>query len=234
MAMAKVANPGPAALWVLNPNKRGKKMATKRRRSTKRRTTRRRPTTVAAANPVRRRRRSTTRRRATVHASTGHHRRRNPSTRRRRRYARNPASGVIGKAVGIAGGMAALGLLSSFVPPIGGSSVFVVAARQAALGWGVGYGMKRFGILPAYADDVKLAGIALAAGTLINAYVMPTLSGFLRPAQTKQVAMGNKGMQDIVTLPRGSYDPYYGGTPMFATNSARGMNDIITIPRRAY
>jgi len=135
--------------------------------------------------------------------------------------------------VGIAAGMAALGLLQAFVPPIGGSSVFVVAARQAALGWGVGYGMKRFGILPGYSDDVKLAGFALGVGTLLNAFVLPTVSGFLRPSPKPAATNGN-GMGDIVTLPRGSYDSYYGSTPIYATNPGSGMGDIVTIPRRQY
>ncbi len=226
MHKARIANPGPAALMVINSGR--KTMATKKRRSTKRRTTTaRRPNTTAATHH--KKRRST--RRPTVHAS--HHRkvtrRVNPS--RRKRYVRNPLGGLLSKAVGLAGGIAAVGVLQQFVPPIGGASVFAVAGRQAAIGWGAGELMKRFGIFRNYADEVKLAGVALGVGTLINAFLLPTISGFLRPAAP---APKKAGMNDIVTLPRGSYDSYYGSTPQFNTNPGSGMNDIVTLPRRQY
>lgn len=232
MVKVRVANPGPAALMVINP-RRKKPMATKRRRSTKRRTTaRRRPSTAVAANPVRRRRRSTaSRRRATVHASTGYTRRRNPARRYTRR--RNP-SGTIGKALPLAVAIAGVGIIGGFVPPIGGSSPIFVAARQAGLGYLLGIGMQKTGILRAHAEDVKLAGVALGIGTLINAYVLPMVGGFLRPAPAGKPGAGGQGMNDIVTLPRGSYDSYYGATPIFATGAPRGMNDVVTLPRRVY
>lgn len=231
MVKVRVANPGPAALMVINP-RRKKPMATKRRRSTKRRTTRRRTSTVAA-NPVHRRRRRSTTRRRTVHASTGHHRRRNPA-RRRRVSRRNPVTGTIARAIPLAASIAGLGLLQGFIPPIGGSSPIISAVRQAATGYLAGTAMSRFGIMSKYAEDVKLAGVALGVGTLINAYVLPTVSGFLRPAAPAARPAARAGMGDIITMPRGSYDSYYGSTPSFNTNPGSGMNDIVTLPRRQY
>jgi hypothetical protein len=144
------------------------------------------------------------------------------------------------QAAGLAAGITAIGLVQSIVPPIGGVSPFAVAARQMATGWLVGEGMQRFGILRAYANDLKLAGAALGVGTLINAFILPTVSGFLRPAPKAQPATGNganaNGMGDIVTMPRGEWDSYYGSTPMFNTNPGSGMNGlngVVTIPRRA-
>ena len=201
-------------------------MATKRRSSTtaaKRRTStaRRRKTTtprVHASNPTRRRRRTT-------------------SVARRRSIARRPnpsTGGLLTQAAGLAAGITAVGLLGSFIPPIGGASPFAVAGRQAATGWLVGEGMQRFGVMRAYANDVKLAGFALGVGTLINAFILPTVSGVLRPAPKAQpVASDSNGMGDIVTMPRGSWDPYYGSTPAFSTNPGSGLNGVVTIPRRA-
>jgi hypothetical protein len=223
MQKAKVAtNPGPAALLVINP--RGRKMATKRRRSTtaaKRRTStaRRRKTTtprVHASNPSRRRRSTVAvRRRRSVS------RRRNPST-----------GGLLTQAAGLAAGITAVGLLQSFIPPIGGVSPFMVAARQGATGWLVGEGMQRFGVMRQYANDVKLAGLALGVGTLINAFILPTVSSFIRPAPKAQPT---NGMADLVTMPAGNYDPYYGSTPKIAgapvrTNKVAALKGLLAMP----
>lgn len=223
MQKVKVANPGPAALMVINP-KRGKSMATKRRRSataatTRRKTTRRKANSTSYSSS---RRRSTTSRRTSRRRVA---RRRNPST-----------GGIFAQAAGLAAGITAVGLVQGFIPPIGGVSPFAIAARQAATGWLVGEGMQRFGVLRNYANDVKLAGFALGVGTLINAFILPTVSGFLRPAPKAQAATGNgasaNGMGDIVTLPRGEWDDYYGSTPMFRTNPGSGLGGVVTIPRR--
>jgi len=219
MQTVRVANPGPAALLVINPRGR-KKMATKRRKTT--------------ARPTARRKTATTRRRTnpTVFSSS-----RRRVTKRRRSIARrsNPSTGgLLTQAAGLAAGITAVGLLGSFIPPIGGASPFAVAGRQAATGWLVGEGMQRFGVMRAYANDVKLAGFALGVGTLITAYILPTVSGVLRPAPKAQpVASDSNGMGDIVTMPRGSWDPYYGSTPAFNTNPGSGLNGVVTIPRRA-
>ena len=197
-------------------------MATKRR-TTRRKTSARRTTTTVA---------STTRRNPTRRVSASSRKR---YTRRRRSARRNPAAtGLLKNAVGVAGAMAALGLLSAFVPPLGGNSIYAVAGRQMALGYLAGECMARFRVLPAYANDMKLAGFVLGAGTLINALVLPTVSGFLRPAPKADNKKDSNGMGDIVTLPRGSWDDYYGSTPNFRTNPASGrtgMNGVITMPR---
>jgi hypothetical protein len=204
MQKARVANPGPAGLLVINP-KRGKSMATKRRRSATAAATKRRTTTRRKSNPTSyasKGGRAMTRRRSSVS------RRRNPST-----------GGLLTQAAGLAAGITAVGLLQSFIPPIGGVSPFMVAARQGATGWLVGEGMQRFGVMRQYANDVKLAGLALGVGTLINAFILPTVSGFLRPAP-RQPQQGN-GMQGIAAVP--SIPAYLGSAPMPA---AQGVNGI--------
>jgi hypothetical protein len=184
-------------------------MATKRRRSTtaaKRRTTARRKT----ATPR-------------VHASNPHHhtRSRNAAVRHRRHVSRrrNPSTGgLVTQAAGLAAGITAVGLIGSFVPPIGGNSPFAIAGRQAATGWLIGEGMQRFNVMRNYANDMKLAGVALGIGTLINAFILPTVSGFLRPAPKAQAQ--NTGMQGIAVVP--SFPPQL--TPVAA--SPAGVNGI--------
>ncbi|MFN0108546.1 MAG: hypothetical protein ACKVZH_06795 [Blastocatellia bacterium] len=181
--------------------------------------------------------------------STASRKRRNPSTtfgsrrravatRSRRRSVarrRNPSTGgLFAQAAGLAAGITAVGLLGSFVPPIGGASPFAVAGRQAATGWLIGEGMQRFNIMRNYANDLKLAGLALGVGTLINAFILPTVSGIFRPASRQQASDSN-GVGDLVTLPAGNYDPYYGSTPKIGgvpvrANKAAQLKDLLAMP----
>lgn len=222
MQKVRVANPGPAGLLVINP-KRGNRMATKRRRSATAAATTRRKTTRRKSNPTTyasKRGRAMTRRRSSVS------RRRNPST-----------GGLLSQATGLAAGITAVGLLGSFIPPIGGVSPIAVAGRQMATGYLIGEGMQRFNVMRAYASDVKLAGFALGVGTLINAFILPTVSGIFRPAPRMQAqpVQQAEGMGDLVTLPAGNYDPYYGSTPKIGnapvrTNKAAQLKDLLTMP----
>lgn len=227
MVKVKVANPGPLGLWVVNPSGSKKKMATKRR--SRKRSTARRPNVTAAP---RRRKRTTRRSNPTVFASS---RRRTTPRRRSVSRRRNPSTGgLLSQAAGLAAGITVVGLAQGFIPPIGGVSPIMVAARQAATGYLIGEGMQRFGVLRAYAGEVKLAGFALGAGTLINAYVMPLFTGLLRPAPQSQPA-NQGGMADLVTLPAGNYDPYYGSTPKIGgapvrVNKAAALKDLLTMP----
>lgn len=208
MQRARVANPGPAGLLVINP-KRGKSMATKRRRrSATAATTKRRRTTRRKSNPTTYA--STKRRRVTRSRRRSVSRRRNPST-----------GGLLSQAAGLAVGITAVGLLGSFVPPIGGVSPFAIAGRQAATGWLIGEGMQRFNVMRAYANDMKLAGFALGVGTLINAFILPTVSGILRPAP-RQTA-NNNGMQGIGVVP--AIPPYINAAPV-NSGSNSGVNGI--------
>lgn len=204
MQKVRVANPGPAGLLVINP--RGRKMATRKRRT--------------ARPAARRKTTSTASRKRRNPSTTFGSRRRAVATRSRRRSVarrRNPSTGgLFAQAAGLAAGITAVGLLGSFVPPIGGASPFAVAGRQAATGWLIGEGMQRFNIMRNYANDLKLAGLALGVGTLINAFILPTVSGFLRPAP--RPVEGN-GVQGI-----GVYRP--GMQPFGAY---RGLNGIATL-----
>lgn len=222
MVKVKVANPGPLGLWVVNPSGSTKKMATKRR--SRKRSTARRPNVTAAP---RRRKRTTRRSNPTVFASS---RRRTTPRRRSVSRRRNPSTGgLLSQAAGLAAGITVVGLAQGFIPPIGGVSPIMVAARQAATGYLIGEGMQRFGVMRAYSGEVKLAGFALGAGTLINAYVLPLFSGFFRrPAPVAVDANGN-GVQGIAPIYRG-FQPYR----MYANNNGMGAIAMIDPAQQPY
>jgi len=224
MKKARIINPGPAALMVVNP-KRRKPMATRKRR----RTSAAHSTARRTANFSTTKRRTKRRNPSTTHASTRSRRR---SVSRRR----NPSTGgLISQAFGLAAGITVVGLAQGFVPPIGGVSPIATAGRQAGTGYLLGWAMKKTSFGAKYASDVQLAGVALAAGTLINAYVVPIFSSFLRPAPKAQ-PQSSAGVGDLVTLPAGNYDPYYGSTPRIAnapirqSNQAETLKDLLAMP----
>lgn len=217
MQKARVANPGPAGLLVINPKRGSKTMAKRRRKTTTARPTARRKTTTRRrkANP-------------TVFSSS---RRVTRVTRSRKRVSRkrNPSpSSLITQAASLALGITAVGFAQGFVPPIGGVSPIAVAGRQAGTGYLIGLGMEKFNVLRGYAKEIQLAGFALGAGTLINAYVLPLFGGFFRPAASAQPAQAG-GMADLVTLPAGNYDPYYGSTPKIANAPVRSASKAATL-----
>lgn len=203
MVKVKVANPGPAALMVVNPRKRSSQMR-KRRTTTKRRTTRR---TVSNPKP----RRIASSRRRTVGARSSYKRR-----------ARNPrTSGMFAKGIALAAGAALIQFTLGFVPPIGGVSPLADAARTAAVGWGLGTVMSRTGFGRQYADDVTLAGFTLAGGKLISSFILPFANRLFRPTTPapqvapEQGAVTN-GVQGIAYLapgmqPFGAYSPGLNG-----------------------
>lgn len=220
MKKVRVANPGPAGLLVINP-KRGKSMATKKRRRSTTAASKRRTTTRRKSNP-------------TSYASTK--RRRSVTTRSRRRSVsrrRNPSTGsLVSNAIGLAAGITAVGLAQTFVPPIGGVSPFATAGRQAATGYLLGLGMEKLNVMRAYASDVKLAGFALGVGTLINAFIVPTISGFLRPAPRPENGAGNGvqgiGMYQPAMQPFRRYNNGMSGIAMVAANQ-QPFNDYVAV-----
>lgn len=207
MVKVKVANPGPAALMVVNPKKRSSQMR-KRRTTAKRRTTRR-----ITANPPKARRVST--------------RRRSVFARSPRRRARNPVkSGMFAKGLALAAGAALIQFTLGFVPPIGGVSPLADAARTAAVGWGLGTVMGRTGFGKQYADDVTLAGFTLAGGKLISSFILPFANRLFRPTSpSSQVAADqgavSNGVQGIAYI--------HPGMQPFGAYSSRGLNGIAVI-----
>lgn len=227
MTRVKVANPGPAALWVVNPRKRkNKTMQTKKRRTTR---------ATGARRVVRR--------------TATHHRKRNAGMffgakkRQRRRYLRRGAvrramarktgnpfgsrilrvfrgrrrnpGGMLAKGFTLAGFAALEQFLLMWIPPVFGASAFADAGRTAGLGVLLGWAMKKTGLFARFAEDAQLAGLTLAGGKIITAFVLPFASRFIssatqEPASMKGLAVWRPGMQPF---------------PIYAPNSyAQGVN----------
>lgn len=208
MARTKMAtNPGPSTLLIVNP-KKGKSMVTRRRRKTRR------------SNP--KARRST----ALVIAKR---------TNSRRRY-RNPNlnTGLLSDALMLAAGSALTEFAAKSVPPIGGVTPLADAARTGAVAYLLGMAVSKLAG-PKYGRFITLGGMALVGGKLIQSFLLPAASSVFQPRQAAAPAkqVNGNGVSDIVTVPRGSWDSYYGATPYFKTNAARGMADIVTLQRRA-
>lgn len=237
MQRVRAANPGPAALWVVNPpnKRRTKKMATRRRRRTTRRRARRNPVLL---NPTRRRR---TRRLSTLNPRrrrTVRRRRRNPmmmnTTRRRRYRRRNPVfgfrrrrrvrnqGGLFARGVTLATFAALQQFLLMWVPPIGGVSAVADAGRTAALGWLLSVVMRRTGFLTRYADEAALAGFTLAGGKLITAFVLPFATRVFQPAPPAETTNNNAQMSGMATYFRGQ-QPFRRYAPVGSAAGMRGM-----------
>lgn len=185
-------------------------MATRkrRRRGTRRASARRNP--VNPVNPARRRRSTRRRgRRSSVYA-----RRRNPiinPTRRRgrRRYSRrrrNPVTGVVGRAIPLVIGSAAVGFATPFVsqfvvrfaPQIATTPVGV-AATTFGTGWALSALARMFAFTRRWADDVLLAGAVLAGGQLFTAYVAPAIR--LGNGGMGRRGYGMRGIGAMPTIP---------------------------------
>lgn len=221
MTKSRIANPGPAAIWIANPRKKrkGKSMAKAKRkggvrravrRTTARRTTSRRIHRAANPHPVRHH----VRRRGAV-ARVRRHR-----VTRRRRHS-NPFGGsLLAKGIVLAIGAAGIQFVMTFVPQFGGVSAPADALRTVAVGWLASIGMKKTGILGRYADDVFLAAATLAGGKIVSAILVPfALRLFPQRAPAPAPEAVAAGVQGIATLYPGMhvYQGYRGGMNGIAT-----------------
>lgn len=206
----------PSGLLIVNPSK-GRTM-----RKTRSRT--RKPHTTA------KRRSNKSRAIVRSHRGVAHYRARS----RRRRPNPGLGGGVISEALTLAGAGALTQFIVSLIPPIGGSSAQADAGRTAGVAYLLGLLAQKIGF-GRYARLITLGGMAVAGGKMINSFLLPAATSVFQP-KPKATTNGNtaaaNGVGDIVTLPRGTWDDYYGSTPGFRTPSASGMGDIVTVPRR--
>jgi hypothetical protein len=78
-------------------------------------------------------------------------------------------------------------------------------------------------------SSTTTVGVAAAAGNLLNNYGLTPQALLAPKPQPVAVVKKPNGMQDIVLLRPGSYDPYYGTTPRL------GLSDIVTrVPQATY
>jgi len=211
-------------------------MATRKKRRSSG-TTRRAKATRRSSSPRRPRRAVARVRHAhhLAHLRTSNPKRRRNTTRRykrrnftlfgrviRRHRRRNPG-GMLAKGFVLAGFAALEQLLLMWVPPLGGPSAIADAGRTAGLGVILGWAMKKTGFLARYAEDAQLAGLTLAGGKIITAFILPFANRFIsspKPAQMSGLATWRPGMQPFpVYAPQG----YMQGTGTPASTGMQGL-----------
>ena len=235
MVKRRVANPSPAILSLVNPKGRKRKMAaTKRRRRT---------------NTSNRRKPAAKRRNLSLSSIVKSPRRRsrkraNPIARKRTRgRRRNPiSSGVIAEGFRLGASGLIIGfaqptvrnLVGRFLPTGPIASVGITLATGYGLGALAGF--TRF--TASWKRPLELAGWTIAGAQLISTYVLPALSGFtsglgIGDGATASGLGRSRRMRDIVTLPAGKDDPYYGSTPAIGaapvSSKVATMKDILTM-----
>lgn len=193
-------------------------------------------------NPARRRSTKRRGRRSAVYA-----RRRNPinPTRRRRlfgRRRRNPGGGLLGRAIPLVIGSAAIGITAPFVnqavirfapqlvtTPVG------VAAVTFGTGWLLSALTGMFAFTRRWKDDVLLAGAVLAGGQVFTAYVAPALrlnrgnGGLGRYGYRNGYRNGMRGIGVMTNIPPGvgpGLPPAQNG----ASNGIQGIGVMTNIP----
>lgn len=190
-----VPNPTPAVLALVNG---GKTMAKKKTTRSPKKAATRRPSKVTQA----------------LTRVTNMPKKR--GTRRRRNAV---GTGTIMEGVKLAGS----GIVIGFVQPmvrsvIGGylgTSVWGSAGVTLATGYALSYGSKLTRFTSAFQRPLELATWTIVATQLASAFVLP----LLRPmgaGANPPLAGRWRQMGDLVTLPAGNFDPYYGSTPKIA------------------
>lgn len=206
MALVKrrVANPVPSVLALINPG--GKKMAAKKKSSSTRR--------VNAAP----------KRQHTALVRTSHtaaHKRNSPRKHHPRRRHNPVKAGIFveGGKLAISGALIGIGqpIVRSFVGPYLGTSPIASAGLTFGTAWLLSMVSRATTLTKKLEDPLLLSGATIAAAQLLSTYVLP----LLRPggAATSPLVAGLRGsrqMGDLVTLPAGNFDPYYGSTPRIA------------------
>jgi hypothetical protein len=234
----RVVNPAPAVLALVNPKKRGKKMATKKRRSTKRRVHHAR-----AHNPINpTRRHKSTKRRTTkrrVYASRRnpvnptHRRSRKRYSRRRHSFLRNPL-GAGGEVLDFAGAGIGLGLFQPLVGRfIGGYLPFGQyngAALTAISGWGLSKILEMFGFTRRFAKPARILGYSTAVIQIVQPIVARAIAGVgAAPANgmNGRYRRGMNGIGVMTSIPPGinALPPVPGNN-----NGMQGVGVMTAIP----
>jgi hypothetical protein len=153
-------------------------------------------------------------------------------------------------AVRLAASGVVIGLATPFVSGFArqyvGASPIANAGITFGTAWLLSMGAKFVPFTRKYENDILLAGATIAAAQLIATYITPRLGlgGSANPMMGSPRRFRRMG--DLVTLPAGNYDPYYGTTPKIAGSTApptpaqgqpsqaATIKGLITMPRRAW
>jgi len=155
-------------------------------------------------------------------------------SRRRTARRRNPSGKLLPLVIG-----AGISQIGANLIPFGSGPV-VEAVKVAGVGWLL---EKFLGhTAPSVFGEAKEGGMIAGGVLLFNAYLAPTLSGAVRsvmPGSGGVKGIG-RGVGDLVTLPAGNYDPYYGTTPRVSaapgaqpvqgSKKAETLKGLLTMP----
>lgn len=206
MPVVKVANPA-SALMLVNGGTKMKKRKSSTRRHHK--------------NPS-----PAAHKRVTIRVNGKHthrttaHRRRNPSNLL--------GVGILKDGAFVAVGSALTTFARGFIP-ISFGGALGDAIITGLVGWGLGEVTSRVAGKEA-GKMVTLGGVAAATQSLLTNYNL-TPQAIFAPRPVAAPA-GRAGVSDIVALPRGSSDPYWGTSPNLGGLRQRaGLNNIVAVPR---
>lgn len=207
----RVANPTPAVLAFVNPN-RGKSMAA-RKRTTKRKTTKRRAT-------------ATVRSRASSASFRKNPTRRKTTTRRSVTRRRNP-SGFTGQVIDFTVAGVILGIAQPMVQPIIARFIplgqFTAPVSAGVAGYGLGWLAEKFTATRRFGNPLKVLAVATAAIGVVT----PIVRGFMnRPVAANS---GMNGIGVVTGIPPRIVPPPL-PPPKQQSN---GMQGMAAIPGRA-
>lgn len=167
---------------------------------------------------------------------------------------RNPIStGTVAEGFKLAGGGVLIGFAQPFVRGLVGKFLPTGPIASAAVTLGTAYGLGALANMTPYTRTMKrpieLAGWTIVGAQVISSYVLPWVnslfSGLNLGAGNNATASGlgrtrRRTMRDLVTLPAGNYDPYYGSTPRIANvpaptpapsnDKAATLKGLLTMP----
>jgi hypothetical protein len=208
----RVVNPGPAFLVSVNPRKKRsvKNMAAKKK---------------SGGHKAKHRVNPPKRRPSAHHRSGSHHARTSNASHHRKGHKRNPApslgGGTIGEAVNYTVAAFADGFAKPLVTNLVGSYMpfgqYNGPAITALSGFGVSWLLSIPKATARFARPALIVGLTAALIELLN----PLIRNFLGASAPTPLLSGprRQGMRDLVTLPAGNFDPYYGTTPLIAAST---------------
>lgn len=186
-------------------------------------------------------------------------RRRVANPRRRGGRRRNPIStGTVAEGFKLAGSGVLIGFAQPWVRGLVGRFLPTGPIASAGVTLGTAYGLSWLSKMTGYTRTLErplqLAGWTIVGAQVISTYVLPWVNSVFsglslgsgstttNGATTSGLGRAQRAtMRDIVTLPAGKYDPYYGHTPSLAPAStavvpapagsqSATLKDLLTMP----
>ncbi|OQB32222.1 MAG: hypothetical protein BWY07_01981 [Candidatus Hydrogenedentes bacterium ADurb.Bin170] len=146
----------------------------------------------------------------------------NPSKPRRKRNPFN--TGIVAEGAKLAVSGAVIGFAQPWVRSIVGRFLPSGKIADAGVTLATSYGLAALAKFTPYTRNwersIQLAGWSIVAAQVVSSFVVPWASQVANSLNLSGASglgrMRRRGMGDLVSLPAGKYDPYFGSTPMIA------------------